>query len=56
MVSPELREKIRIAVGDQTGFSRERVAELLGLSYEDRWRRIWTDYTDMRYLLERDIQ
>ena len=49
-------EKIPIAVGDQTGFSRERVAELLGLSYEDRWRRIWTDHTDMTFLLERDIR
>ncbi len=36
--------------------SRVQVAQILGLSYKDRWRRIWTDYTDMRFLLERDIQ
>jgi hypothetical protein len=36
--------------------ARERVAEMLGLSYEDRWRRVWSVYTEMRALLERDFQ
>jgi RNA polymerase sigma factor (sigma-70 family) len=50
-------EQMPTTVGDQEGlFAKQPVAELLGLSYEDRWRRVWTDYTDMRYLLERDIQ
>jgi len=37
-------------------FARERVAEMLGLPYEDRWRRIWSDYTEMRDLFERDLR
>ncbi len=36
--------------------SRAQVARILGLPYEDRWRRIWTDHTEMRFLLERDIR
>jgi len=36
--------------------SRVQVAQILGLSYEYRWRRIWTDHTDMRFLFERDIR
>jgi len=50
-------EQMPNTVGDQEGlFAKAPVAQLLGLSYEDRWRRIWTDYTDMKYLLERDIR
>jgi Carboxypeptidase regulatory-like domain len=37
-------------------FARERVAEMLGLSHEERWRRIWSDYTEMRDLFERDFR
>jgi len=48
-------EQTPIAFGNRIS-SSERVAELLGLSYEDRWRRVWTDHTDMRFLLERDIR
>jgi hypothetical protein len=33
-------------------FVRERVAETLGLSYQDRWRRVWITLTEMRALLE----
>jgi len=36
--------------------ARQGVGEILGLSFEDRWRRVWTDSTDMRLLLERDIR
>jgi hypothetical protein len=35
---------------------RERVAEILGLPYEDRWRQIWGNNTEMRGLLERDFR
>jgi len=35
--------------------ARERVAELLGLPHEDRWRRVWSVYTEMRDLFERDL-
>ncbi len=36
--------------------SRERVAEILGLSYEDRFRLIWSGFTEMTGLFERDRQ
>jgi len=36
--------------------ARERVAEMLGLPHEDRWREIWSDYTEMRDLFERDLR
>jgi Carboxypeptidase regulatory-like domain len=50
-------ERASAAAGLQNGpsHSSEAIAELLGLSLEDRWRKIWSTYTDMRYLLERDI-
>jgi len=38
-----------------TNLARERVAEMLGLPYEDRWRRVWSVYTEMRDLFERDL-
>ncbi len=37
-------------------FARERVAQMLGLSHEERWRRVWSDYTEMRDLFERDFR
>jgi hypothetical protein len=38
------------------GVAAHLVAEMLSLSYEDRWRRIWTQYTEMRGLFERDFR
>jgi hypothetical protein len=37
-------------------FARERVAEILALPHEERWRRVWSDYTEMRDLVERDFR
>ena len=36
--------------------SRLLVAELLGLAHEERWRKIWSDSTDMGALFERDLR
>lgn len=36
--------------------AREIAAETLGLSYEDRWRRLWSQYTEMKDVLERDLR
>jgi Carboxypeptidase regulatory-like domain len=41
---------------EQGNFARERVAEMLGLPYEERWRKIWSEHTEMRSILERDIR
>ncbi len=50
-------EQVPVAVLLETANSaRELVAEVLGLSYEDRWRRIWSEYTEMTGLLDRDRQ
>ena len=47
----------QVAVAPELGNSaRERVAESLALSYEDRWRLVWSVYTEMRDLLERDFR
>jgi hypothetical protein len=50
-------EPLPFTVRPQNGayVARERVAELLGLSFEDRWQRIWSKNTEMISLLERDI-
>ncbi len=51
-------EQVPIAtkLGPSGNFARQRVAEMLGLPYEDRWRWIWSDYTEMRDLFERDFR
>jgi len=41
---------------ERASFVRVRVAEMLGLSYEDRWRQIWSVFSEMRDLLERNIR
>ncbi len=37
-------------------FARVQVAEMLGLIQEERWRRIWSDYTGMTDLFQRDLK
>jgi hypothetical protein len=49
-------ERVPVATGFGANFARERVAEMLGLSYEDRLRRVWSDFTEMRDLFERDFR
>jgi hypothetical protein len=50
-------EQIPIPKNLQTvNIARERAAQILGLPYEDRWRTIHSQYTDMRSMLERDIR
>jgi hypothetical protein len=36
--------------------AREVVAELLGLAHDERWRRIWSESTEMGALFERDLR
>ena len=36
--------------------ARLEVAELLGLAHEKRWRKVWSDLTEMRDLFERDLR
>ena len=36
--------------------SRVLIAELLGLVHEQRWRRIWSDFTEISELFERDLR
>jgi hypothetical protein len=50
-------EKVPVSTELTSGnVARERVAEMLGLSHEDRRRRIWSLYTEMSALLERDFR
>ena len=50
-------EQVPVTTELQPGnFARERVAEILGLSYEDRWRKVWSDYSEMRGLFDRDLR
>jgi len=51
-------EQLPVTIRLETGANpvRERMAELLGLPYEDRWRRIWSNHTEMSGLLERDFR
>jgi len=50
-------EQVPIAADlESANFARERVGEMLGLSYEDRWRRVWSNSTEMSFLLDRDIR
>jgi hypothetical protein len=53
----ERLERASAAAGPQKGPSHasQVTGELLGLPFEDRWQKIWWDYTAVRYLLERDI-
>jgi hypothetical protein len=36
--------------------SRLLVAELLGLAHEERWRKIWSQFTEMGAIFERDLR
>jgi hypothetical protein len=36
--------------------ARRQVSEMLGLAHADRWRQIWTRFTDMAGLFERDLR
>jgi RNA polymerase sigma factor (sigma-70 family) len=36
--------------------ARERVSELLGLAHGERWRKIWSESTEMGALFERDLR
>ncbi len=49
----------RIPVNPKVGLTANRgrvdVAEMLGLSHEERWRKLWGNFTEMRYLFGRDL-
>ena len=50
------RASVDLARARRRPISAERGnRRILGACLEDRWRKIWSTYTDMRYLLERDI-
>lgn len=49
-------EQVPIATGPGANTARELVAVILGLSYQDRWRRVWSDYTEMRDILGRGLE
>ncbi len=51
-------EQMRATTGPETSaiFAiRGTVGEMLGLSFEDRWRRVWSGHSGLRFLLERDV-
>jgi hypothetical protein len=49
-------EQIRPQPDSSRGdLARERVGQMLSLSYEERWRRVFFEYTDMRNILEGGI-
>jgi hypothetical protein len=49
-------EQVPVSVEPGGNGSRELVAELLGLAHEERWRKVWSDSTEMGALFERDIR
>ncbi len=51
-------EQVPILRGSELGAdsAREQIAEILGLSHEERWRWIWRFYTAMAGLLDRDVR
>jgi hypothetical protein len=51
-------EQVPILRGPELGAdsAREQIAEMLGLSHEERWRWIWRFYTAMDGLLDRDVR
>ncbi len=49
-------EQVPFSLNPGGNGSREHVAELLGLAHEERWRKIWSESTEMGALFERDIR
>jgi hypothetical protein len=50
------RVPIALSLEPNAVHTRAIVAEMLGLSREHRWRRIWGAYTEMGYLFDRDLR
>jgi hypothetical protein len=49
-------EQVPFSLNPGGNGSREHVAELLGLAHGERWRKIWSESTEMGALFERDIR
>jgi hypothetical protein len=49
-------EQVTIRLEPGGNGARELVAELLGLSHEERWRKIWSDSTEIGELFKRDLR